>query len=42
MALEESIMTAKDKLPLTLRPTHYNLLFTDLDYDEWTYNGIAE
>ncbi|UKZ83833.1 hypothetical protein TrVFT333_011646 [Trichoderma virens FT-333] len=35
-------MAVKDILPESLKPSHYNVLITDLDYNTWTYKGLVE
>ncbi|KAL7929850.1 peptidase family M1 domain-containing protein [Trichoderma chlorosporum] len=35
-------MTHRDILPGSLKPSHYSLTISNLDYDTWTYTGLVE
>ncbi|TLS25061.1 hypothetical protein PpBr36_07516 [Pyricularia pennisetigena] len=35
-------MSARDILPDNFRPVNYDLKLTDLDFDNWSYNGTVE
>ncbi|KAL7907803.1 peptidase family M1 domain-containing protein [Trichoderma velutinum] len=35
-------MVDRDILPVSLRPSHYSLVITNLDYTTWTYTGFVE
>ncbi|KAL6788593.1 peptidase family M1 domain-containing protein [Trichoderma sp. SZMC 28012] len=35
-------MANRDILPVSLRPSHYSLVITNLDYNTWTYTGFVE
>ncbi|KAL7782094.1 peptidase family M1 domain-containing protein [Trichoderma afarasin] len=35
-------MADRDILPVSLRPSHYSLFITNLDYNTWTYSGFVE
>ncbi|KAL7955959.1 peptidase family M1 domain-containing protein [Trichoderma compactum] len=35
-------MTHRDTLPASLRPSHYSLVITHLDYSTWNYTGLVE
>jgi len=32
-------MTDRDILPDTFKPAHYDLVITDLDFNNWSYKG---
>lgn len=35
-------MAHREILPVSLRPSHYSLVITNLDYNTWSYTGFVE